>query len=34
MEIDQHIVHGIITKQLRDFDAYARAIVGWLDKTG
>lgn len=33
LEIDQHIVHNITTKQLHDFDQFARSVVGWLDTT-
>lgn len=31
LEIDQKIVHRILTGALNDFDDFARAIVRWLD---
>ena len=31
LEIDQRIVHKILTEQLHDFDDFARAVVAWLD---
>ncbi|KKM12606.1 hypothetical protein SY88_02645 [Clostridiales bacterium PH28_bin88] len=34
LEIDQTIVHNILTHSLQDFDEFARAIVVWMDCEG
>ncbi|MEW6245059.1 MAG: DUF86 domain-containing protein [Bacillota bacterium] len=32
LDIDQTIVHRLLTRSLQDFDDFARAIVDWMDR--